>query len=152
MEERVTATIGFKAAPQVAPALDLVHRLILNQPLEHQRRRPPVDASQHEEPTVEPGSEEVHEVGIDASPFWVVAERRQELSPEIDERRRATRDHVESAKESLAAAIRPLSAAGSNSSGRFGPIRIHGLEHTVGVWRELVHEAVEERIDSGVVE
>ena len=44
MEEREAAPVGFQPAPQVAPALDRVHRLVLDQLLEHDRRRVPVDA------------------------------------------------------------------------------------------------------------
>ena len=67
MKERVTAAVRFEPASQIAPALDLMNRLVLDQPLEHQRGRAPLDSLQHQEAAIEPGAEQVREVGIDAA-------------------------------------------------------------------------------------
>src|SRR3982074_2594044 len=43
MEECETAAVGREAPPQIVPALDLMHRLIGDQLLQHRRRGLPVD-------------------------------------------------------------------------------------------------------------
>ena len=49
MEEREAAAVGREPAAQVVPARDLVHGLVLDQLLEHDRRRVPVDALERAE-------------------------------------------------------------------------------------------------------
>ena len=52
-----------QAAPQVVPAVDLVHRLVVDDLLEQLRRRIPVDPLQLEEARVEPARQQVLEIG-----------------------------------------------------------------------------------------
>ena len=58
MEEGEAAPVG-SAAPgaQIVPALDLVHGLVADDPLEDVGRRRPVDVAQHQEAAVEPRAE-----------------------------------------------------------------------------------------------
>ena len=49
MEECEAAAVGRKAPPQIVPALDLVHRLMGDQLLQHRGRRLPVEAPQLDE-------------------------------------------------------------------------------------------------------
>ena len=66
MEEGVAAPVGrFEAAAQVVPALDRVHGLVADDALQDVGGRRPVDPSQHQEPPVEPGREEMGEVAVD---------------------------------------------------------------------------------------
>src|SRR5216683_3364023 len=59
MEEGEAAPIGCKPPPQIVPALDLMHRLIGDQLLQHRRRGLPVDPPHLEKTAVEPGGEPV---------------------------------------------------------------------------------------------
>src|SRR5712691_43446 len=54
VEEGITATVRLEPAPQVTPPLNLVHRLVLDETLEDERRRPPVYTLQDQESSVEP--------------------------------------------------------------------------------------------------
>ena len=49
MEERIAAAVGFETPPQIAPSLNLVHGFVLDQALEDDRRRLPVDPLQRRE-------------------------------------------------------------------------------------------------------
>ena len=62
----LAAAVGVQPAAEVTPPLNLMHGLVLNQPLQNQRRRVPIDAPQDQKATVEPGSEQVNEVGVNA--------------------------------------------------------------------------------------
>ena len=68
VEEREAAPVAFQPAAQVAPALHRVHRLVLDQLLQHDRRGAPVDALQAQEAAVEPGAEQVQQVRVDRVP------------------------------------------------------------------------------------
>ena len=63
MEEAVAAAVGFQAPAQIVPALDLVHRLILDQFLQDDGRSAPVDAAQHQKTAIEPGGKKMREIG-----------------------------------------------------------------------------------------
>ena len=76
MEEGEAAAVGRKAAPQIVPALDLVHRLIGDQLLQHRGRRLPVDPPQFEKAAVEPGGEQMLEVGVEQLQFRLGAQAR----------------------------------------------------------------------------
>ena len=66
VEEGVAAPIGrIDAVAQVAPVVDLVHRLVLDDLLQDVGGRRPVDPAQHQEAAVEPRREQVDEVGVD---------------------------------------------------------------------------------------
>src|SRR6266567_894659 len=54
VEERKAAAIGCQAAPQIAPATDLVHGLICDDFFEHRCRGVPIDPLQLQEAAVEP--------------------------------------------------------------------------------------------------
>ena len=69
MEECEAAAVGRKPPPQIVPALDLVHRLIGDQLLQHRGRRLPVDPPQFEKAAVEPRGEQMLEVGVEQLQF-----------------------------------------------------------------------------------
>ena len=64
MEEGEAAAIRRQSAAQILPALDFMHRLIGDEFFQNGRRRLPVDPADFEETAIEPGSEEVFEIGI----------------------------------------------------------------------------------------
>ena len=94
MEERIATAIRFETTPQVAPPLNLVDSFVLNEALEHDGRRLPVDALQGEKPAVEPRSEQVRQIGVDLGAIGMVAKRRQQSPPQIHQDGRASRRHV----------------------------------------------------------
>ena len=77
MEERIAAAIGFQTPPQIPPSLNLVDGFVLDQALQDDRRRLPVDPLQREKAAVEPRSEQVREVGVDLGAVRVVGNRAQ---------------------------------------------------------------------------
>ena len=64
VEEPEAAPVRLQAAAQVVPVEHLVYRLVLDDLLQHEGRRAPVDTVQLEESAVEPGAEHVHEVVV----------------------------------------------------------------------------------------
>ena len=68
VEEGEAAAILRQPPPQIVPAVDRMHRLVVDQLLEHDRGRAPVDALEHQETAVEPGAEQVQEIGVDRAP------------------------------------------------------------------------------------
>src|SRR5918996_5973522 len=66
MEKREAAPVGGEPAAQIVPSGDFVNRFVLDQFLENDRRRIPVDALKCEKAPIEPGPEEMLEVGLDA--------------------------------------------------------------------------------------
>ncbi len=59
-----TASIFLESATQIIPAIDLVHRLVCNQLLEHDGWGLPVDVPQLKKTLIEPGNEQVLQVGV----------------------------------------------------------------------------------------
>src|SRR5262245_7583374 len=56
MEERIAAAVRrIDATAQIVPTANLVHGFVADDLFQHDRRRRPVDASQHQEAAIEPG-------------------------------------------------------------------------------------------------
>ena len=73
MKERETFAVRWiQAPPQIAPAGNLVHGFVVDDFFEHYRRCVPVDGAQLQEAAVEPGIEQVLEVGVDFAEFRVL--------------------------------------------------------------------------------
>ena len=68
MEKRIAPPIFLEPAPQVVPSLNLMDGFVLDQPFENQRGCSPVDTLEHEEAAVEPGAEQMNQVGVDRGP------------------------------------------------------------------------------------
>src|SRR4030095_4817843 len=79
MEKGVASPVFFETPPQVVPALDLMHRLVLNEAFENQCRCSPLDSLEDEEPAVEPRTEQVFEVCVDGGAFGVLCEGAQQI-------------------------------------------------------------------------
>ena len=54
MKKREAATVRCEPAPQIVPAVDLMHRLVSDEFLEYGGRRLPVDSTQFEKAAIEP--------------------------------------------------------------------------------------------------
>src|SRR5690349_17466444 len=106
MKERVASPIALEASPQVVPPLNLMYRLMLDQSLENQRRRPPVNPLHDEEAAVEPRAEQVQQVGFDDSAVRVLGDGFQKVRTHLDERARSTRGRIEPAKQLLTTRLR----------------------------------------------
>ena len=73
MEEREALAIWRIETPsQVAPAGNFVDGFVADDFFEYNRRRMPVDRAQLQESAIEPGMEQVLEVGIDFTEFRVI--------------------------------------------------------------------------------
>jgi hypothetical protein len=102
MEKRIAAAVGLEPAAQVVPALNLVHGLVLDQLFQHQGGSAPVDALQDEEAAVEPGTEQVGEIGLDARPMRMLGQAPQHSAPHLQQHADPAGCHVEAPKELLA--------------------------------------------------
>ncbi len=65
MEEGEAAAVGrLQPVAQIVPVADLVHRLIADDLFQDIGRGGPVDLAQHQKAPVEPGQEQMDEIGI----------------------------------------------------------------------------------------
>src|SRR5687768_18474968 len=101
MEERETAAITFEPAPEIRPAGDLVDRLVLNQPFQHQRRRTPVDSLQVEETAIEPRSKQVQQVVVQGGPCGMGRQLAADAPAHFDEGASPAGRDVEAAEQLL---------------------------------------------------
>ena len=102
MKERIAAAIRFQTSPQVTPPLDLMHGFVLNQALEDDRRRLPVDPLQRQEAAIEPRSKQVGQVGIDFGAIRMGTKGAQQPPTHVDQDGSASRRHVPSPEQLLA--------------------------------------------------
>ena len=101
VEEREAASVGGQARTQIVPSIDLVHRLVGDQPFQRRRRRPPADLLETQEAPVEPGREEVAQVGIDAAEMRTRWQEGKQLAAQLHQRSRTAPDHVEPPEQLL---------------------------------------------------
>ena len=104
VEEAVAAAVAVEPVLDVGPALDVVHRLVLDQLLDQRGRRVPADAAQVQEGDVEPGGEQVFELGIERQQALVGLEVRQQLGAQVDQEAHALADRWRSAAAGARAA------------------------------------------------
>src|SRR6267143_4690573 len=102
MEKRVAAAVGLEPAAQVVPALNLVHGFVLDQLLQDQGGSTPVDALQDQEAAVEPGAEQVGEIGLDACPMRMLGQALQQPATHLQQHTDSAGGHVEAPEELLA--------------------------------------------------
>ena len=108
MEERIAAAVCFETPPQVVPALDLMHRLILDQLFQDDGRGPPVDATQHQEAAVKPRGEKVRKIGGDGLQPGCSVRLLEDLAPHRYQNARAIGRLVEPAEQLLARRLHNL--------------------------------------------
>ena len=103
MEEGEAAPVRrLETVAQILPGADLMHRLIADDLLENIGGRRPIDRPQHQKARIEPGGEEMGEVGIDALELPILLHGAQQLLAHAHQRRRAARREVEPSDELLA--------------------------------------------------
>jgi len=72
MKEGEAATVGLEPPAQVGPSVDLMNGFVFDETLEDERRRAPVDALQVEESAVEPRAEQVQQIFVERSGYFVI--------------------------------------------------------------------------------
>src|SRR5262249_4968936 len=128
MEEGVASPVFFETPPQIVPALDLMNGLVLNEALENQGRRAPIDSLQDEEAAIEPRTKQVFEVGVDGGSFRVLRERAQHIRAHPHQQAGAAGSGVEAPEQLLPARfrrglerretrVRPIPAVGIDGKG-----------------------------------
>ena len=126
MKERIASTVGFEPAAEIVPSLDLVNRFVVNQPLEDERRRAPVDPLQDQKASIEPGSKQMDQVDVDANPLRMRRERRQELPAHLHEHPDPVPRHVEAAEQLLTRRLHGGLQANQVRLGRVRTVRVRG--------------------------
>jgi hypothetical protein len=102
MEEAEAAAVrGLHAPAKVVPALDLVHGLVADDPLQDIGRSGPVDPAQNEKAAVEPGIEEMDEIIVDAGKLRIPAAVLEQVLAHVDQGCRAARGEIEAAEQLL---------------------------------------------------
>ncbi len=147
MEERIAAAIRFQATPQVVPPLNLVDSFVLNQPLEDNRRRLPVDPGQRQEAAIEPRPEQVRQVGVDFGTMRMVTERAQQPPTHFHQDGRASRCHVAAPEQLLAWRFDGLLQGEQVRWRRIEPVCCGRLPHRLGIDREYLHQSIEKPLD-----
>ena len=140
MEKSIAAAVGLEPAAQVVPALDLVHGLVLDQLLQHQRGRAPVDALQDQESAIEPGTEQTGEVGFDDRPMRMVGQAPQQPAPHFQENADSAGGHVEAPEELLARRFHGPLQVQELCGGRVLAVGVGGSADRLGVERKLLDE------------
>ncbi len=80
MEEGEAAPVRrLETVAQILPGADLVHGLVADDLLENIGGRRPIDRPQHQKARIEPGGEEMREVGIDAVELSLLLQGAQQL-------------------------------------------------------------------------
>ena len=103
MEEAEAAAVGrLHAAAQIVPALDLVHGLVADDPLQHVGWARPVDRPQDEKAAVEPRAEQMREVVVDLAQLRFLAAVLDEVLTHRHQRRGAARGEIEPPEQLLA--------------------------------------------------
>jgi hypothetical protein len=102
VEKRKQPAVGLQAPAQVAPAVDFMDRLVVDDLLEQVGGRAPVDALQLQESRIEPGREQMAEIGIDRRELRMLAQPRQQLRTHLYDGGRAGRTAVQPAQQLLA--------------------------------------------------
>ena len=94
----------------------------------------------------------MREVGVETDPLWVLVQRPQKLTSQVDERCGAARNHVDSAKQLLPGRFdRRLQP---DEIGRRGSVAIllGRLPYALSIWGEVVNQSVEEHVQPGIVQ
>ena len=151
MKEPEAAPVRRQAALQVLPVEDLVYRLVLDDLLEHESGGVPVDAPDLEEPTVEPGAEQVEEVRVERLELRQIRQSLQQRLAHCEEIGHAVRRGVEKAEQVAARRLGgPREGGRSPRTGRL-PIRFDGAGEGGGFGDELIAEEPEELAPAGLV-
>ena len=140
VEEAEAAPVGCKAAAQVIPALDLVDGLMGDQLLQHRGRRLPVYAPEFEKAAIEPGPEQMTQVGVERLQARLTAQVSEQILAHGHQRRSAALRHVHSAQQFLTGRLGRL----GELRGAFGrglrEVGLRGRPELVLCRQEVLHE------------
>ena len=114
MEKSEAAAIRGQSAAQILPALDFVHGLVGDEFFQNGGWGLPVDPAQFEEAAVEPGGEEMFEVGIQQFKRGLGFEILWEVLAQGDEFCGAALRHVHPAQQFLAGRLCVIGQCGSS--------------------------------------
>ena len=99
MEEPEAAPVRLEATLKILPIEDLVYRLVLDDLLEHEGGRAPVDAAKLKEPAVEPGAQQVEEVLVERLELRDLRQRLEQRLAHCEEIGHAVGRGVEEAEQ-----------------------------------------------------
>ena len=103
VEEGVAAAVlGIETSAQVAPVLDGMHRLIADDLLQHRRGGVPVDGLQHQKAAIEPGGEQMCEVGVQRFELRVLLDDLEQVGAHAHDFIGAAGAQVQTAQQRLA--------------------------------------------------
>ena len=146
VEESEAAAVRLQSPAQIFPVEDLVHRLVLDDLLEHERRRAPVDSVQIEESAVEPGAEHVHEVGVHKLELRAPGQRVEKGDAHREDVARAVRSGVHQAQELVAPRLGRRRQGRRRFRGRRGAVAFQGGIQSCGLGAEIAAQELEERV------
>src|SRR6266853_1773419 len=152
MEKRVAAPVGLEPAAQVVPALDLVHGFVLDQLLQHESGGTPVDALQDQESAIEPGTEQIGEVGLDARPMRMLGQAPQQPAPHLQEHADSSGRHVEAPEEFLARRFHGPLQAHEIAGGRLLAVGLGGPADRLRVEGKLLDEDREKNLQRRLIQ
>jgi len=134
------------------PALDLVHGFVLDQLFQHQGGSAPVDALQDQESAIEPGTEQIGEVGLDARPMRMLGQAPQQPAPHLQQHADSTGRHVEAPEEFLARRFHGPLQAHEISRGRLLAVGLGGAADRLRVEGKLLDEYREKNLQCRLIQ
>ena len=153
VEERVAITVGrLEAAAQLGPALDFVHRLVGDDLFQDMRRRGPVDRLHQQEAAVEPGVEQVTEIGVDPVQFGVFTPRVQQAFAHLHQSPGAPRGQVDAPQQLLPPRLGSCSQAQQVLRAAVIRVGIDRLSHSLDIDIVVGQQQGEEREAHIIVE
>ena len=152
MEEPEAAPVRLQAAAQVVPVEHLVHRLVLDDLLQHEGRRAPVDAVQLQESAVEPGAEHMHEVVVHELELRAPGQRVEQGHAHRHDVARSVRGGVHQAQQLLAPRLGRRRQRRRGVRIRRRAVAFEGRVEGGGVGAQIVAQELEEPLASAGVE
>src|SRR5215471_10140807 len=151
MEKSVTAAIGLQPAAEVAPSMNLMDGLILDQLFQNGGGGVPVNFLEHEEAPIEPGGEQMSQIRRDGGLRGVRA-RRQQMAAHLHQPARAAGRHVKPAKQLLPRRLDGALQADQIFRGWILAVSIARTSNLVRIRRKFLHQPVEEEVAPCLVE
>ena len=141
VKEGKAAAVFPQAAAQVIPAVDLVYRLVIDNFLQHHRRRRPVDAAQLQEALVKPGDEQVAQIGVDRPQRGVFPQQRQHMPAQGNQGPGTVRRHIDAPEQFLSRRLHRPGQGPQLLEVGLGAVSLRRGAHRVRIHVELAHQA-----------
>ena len=146
VKEAEAAPVRLQPPAQVVPVDDLVHRLVRDDLLEHERRGAPVDAMQVQESAVEPGAEHVHEVVVHELELRMSGEGVEQRDAHGEDVAGAVRSGVHQAQELLAPRLGRRGQGCRRLRVRVRPVAFERRFEACRLRAEVAAQELEERV------